>query len=468
MSVVTRFPPSPTGYLHVGGARTALFNWLYARQHQGKMILRIEDTDRERSTEESVQAIFDGMNWLGLAHDEGPYFQTQRFERYKDVIQQLLDEGKAYPCFCSRERLDTMREEQKARGEKPRYDGRCRDLEDFDVDADAVIRFRNPDDGEVSWDDLIKGRISISNQELDDLIIARSDGSPTYNLTVVVDDMDMGISHVIRGDDHVNNTPRQINILKALDADLPVFGHVPMILGSDGARLSKRHGAVSVMAYREEGFLPQAMLNYLVRLGWSHGDQEIFSLDEMIEKFDVAKVQKAAARFDLEKLKWLNQHYIKQSAPEDLADEYVWHLQRLGVRHENGPAVAEVIRAHQERAKTLLEMAQSTRFYYEPPAEYAAKDVKKHFKAQTPDLLEALLQRSQALDDWSGAAMHEQVEAVAAAHEVGMGKVGQPVRIAVSGAGNTPSLDVTLALLGREQTESRLQRAIQFMREADA
>ncbi len=468
MSVVTRFPPSPTGYLHVGGARTALFNWLYARQQGGRMVLRIEDTDRERSTEESVQAIFDGLDWLGLDHDEGPYFQTQRFDRYKEVIQQLLDTGHAYPCFCSKERLDAVRAGQMEKGEKPRYDGHCRQLESFDPDAPAVIRFRNPDAGDVVWQDLIKGEIRIANSELDDLVIARSDGSPTYNLTVVVDDMDMGISHVIRGDDHVNNTPRQINILAALDAELPAYGHVPMILGEDGARLSKRHGAVSVMAYREDGFLPQAMLNYLVRLGWSHGDQEIFSLEEMIDKFDLAKVQKAAARFDIEKLKWLNQHYIKASAPADLVDEYLWQLGRLGVDVAGGPRPDQVIAAHQERCKTLKELAESTRFYYQPPSAYAEKDAQKHFKAQTPDLLEDLLDRSRALQDWSGAAMHAAVEAVAQAHEVGMGKVGQPVRVAVSGAGNTPSLDVTLELLGREQTEARLAAAITYLRGAVA
>ncbi len=468
MSVVTRFPPSPTGYLHVGGARTALFNWLYARQQGGRMVLRIEDTDRERSTEESVQAIFDGLDWLGLDHDEGPYFQTQRFDRYKEVIQQLLDTGHAYPCFCSKERLDAVRAGQMEKGEKPRYDGHCRQLESFDPDAPAVIRFRNPDVGDVVWQDLIKGEIRIANSELDDLVIARSDGSPTYNLTVVVDDMDMGISHVIRGDDHVNNTPRQINILAALDAELPAYGHVPMILGEDGARLSKRHGAVSVMAYREDGFLPQAMLNYLVRLGWSHGDQEIFSLEEMIDKFDLAKVQKAAARFDIEKLKWLNQHYIKASAPADLVDEYLWQLGRLGVDVAGGPRPDQVIAAHQERCKTLKELAESTRFYYQPPSAYAEKDAQKHFKAQTPELLEDLLDRSRALQDWSGAAMHAAVEAVAQAHEVGMGKVGQPVRVAVSGAGNTPSLDVTLELLGREQTEARLAAAITYLRGAVA
>ena len=464
MSVITRFPPSPTGYLHLGGARTALFNYLYARQTQGKMILRIEDTDRERSTEASVQAIFDGMNWLGLEHDEGPYFQTERFDRYKEVIQQLLDQGEAYPCFCSRERLDKLREDQMERGEKPRYDGHCRGLESFDTDADAVIRFKNPQSGTVAWDDLVKGRIEISNDELDDLIIARSDGSPTYNLTVVVDDMDMGISHVIRGDDHVNNTPRQLNILDALEAERPHYAHVPMILGSDGARLSKRHGAVSVIAYREEGYLPQAMLNYLVRLGWSHGDQEIFSLEEMIEKFDLRHVQKAAARFDSDKLKWLNQHYIKASQPAELVDEYLWHMQRLGVDTGAGPDPAAVILAHQERAKTLLEMAQSTSFYFQAPAQYQEKDAKKHFKAQTADILEALLARSRALDEWNGQAMHEAVQAVAEQFEVGMGKVGQPLRVAVSGAGNTPSLDVTLDLLGREQTQARLAAAVDWIR----
>lgn len=465
MSVVTRFPPSPTGYLHLGGARTALFNWLYARQQGGKMILRIEDTDRERSTDESVQAIFDGMNWLGLEHDEGPYYQTQRFDRYKEVIQQLLDQSEAYPCFCSRERLDQVREAQKERGEKPRYDGHCRDLQTFDPDAEAVIRFKNPQSGTVAWNDLVKGRIEIANSELDDLVIARSDGSPTYNLCVVVDDMDMHMSHVIRGDDHVNNTPRQLNILDALEADRPQYAHVPMILGNDGSRLSKRHGAVSVVAYREQGFLPQAMLNYLVRLGWSHGDEEIFSIDELIEKFDLKHVHKAPARFDLDKLTWLNQHYIKASDPADLVDELRWHQQRLGMAQNHAVDAKAVIQAHQERAKTMLELAQSTRFYFEAPDEYHAKDAKKHFKATTADILDALLQRSRELGDWSGAAMHQAVQAVATQFDVGMGKVGQPVRVAVSGAGNTPSLDVTLDVLGREQTEARLQSAVAWIRE---
>ncbi|MEE9338109.1 MAG: glutamate--tRNA ligase, partial [Methylococcaceae bacterium] len=314
MTIKTRFAPSPTGYLHVGGARTALFSWLYARQQGGKFILRIEDTDLERSTQESVDAIFDGMNWLGLAHDEGPFYQTQRFDRYKEIIQQLLDQGDAYYCTCTRQELDELREQQKANKEKPRYNGKCRSA-NHSSDVEAVIRFKNPVDGEIVINDLVKGDIVIANQELDDLIIARSDGTPTYNLTVIVDDMDMGITHVIRGDDHINNTPRQINILKALGADLPLYAHVPMILGDDGARLSKRHGAVSVMQYRDDGYLPDALLNYLVRLGWSHGDQEIFSIDEMIEFFDLKDVNVSASTFNTEKLLWLNHQYIMNSDP---------------------------------------------------------------------------------------------------------------------------------------------------------
>mgnify|MGYP000400940643 CR=1 FL=1 len=467
MSVVTRFPPSPTGYLHVGGARTALYNWLRARQSEGRMILRIEDTDRERSTDESVQAILDGMAWLGLDYDEGPHFQTQRFDRYKEVIQQLIDTGHAYPCFCSREELDAMREAQRERGEKPRYDGRCRHREDFDPDAPAVIRFKNPLDGAVRWDDLVKGPIAVSNGELDDLIIARSDGSPTYNLTVVVDDLDMGITEVIRGDDHVNNTPRQINIFQALEAAPPRYGHVPMILGPDGARLSKRHGAVSVMQYREEGYLPAALRNYLVRLGWSHGDQEVFSTEEMLQHFEVSQVQRAAARFDVEKLNWLNQHYLKATPAGELVDEYLWHLARLGLTVDAAAADwAAIIEAHRERCKTLRELAQSTRFYVEEPGEYAEKDVKKHFREGTADLLADFLARSRAAEPWSGAVAHEIVQAVCAAREVGMGKLGQPLRIAVSGAASTPALDITLGLLGRERTEARVERAIAYLREA--
>ncbi|MGD8591156.1 MAG: glutamate--tRNA ligase, partial [Chromatiales bacterium] len=318
MTVRTRFAPSPTGYLHVGGARTALFSWLYARKHGGKFVLRIEDTDLERSTAESVNVILEGMTWLGLEYDEGPFYQTHRFERYNEVIGELMDRGMAYRCNCSRERLDGLREAAMQRKEKPRYDGHCRNRQ-VDPEEPHVIRFRNPDSGIVVVDDLIRGRVVFNNEELDDLIIRRTDGSPTYNLTVVVDDMDMQISQVIRGDDHLNNTPRQINILQALGMPVPQYGHVPMILGNDGSRLSKRHGAVSVMQYREDGFLPEALLNYLVRLGWSHGDQEIFTIDEMIELFDIDAVNKAASSFNTEKLLWLNQHYIKSADPKRIA-----------------------------------------------------------------------------------------------------------------------------------------------------
>src|SRR5512143_3034880 len=316
MTIRTRFAPSPTGYLHIGGARTALFSWLYARRHGGTFILRIEDTDLERSTAESVNVILEGMTWLGLEYDEGPFFQTHRFDRYKEVIKQLLDDGKAYKCYCTKDELEAMREEQMANKQKPRYDGRCRHRTEPREGHEYVVRFRNPEEGQTIVDDRVRGRVVFSNSELDDLIIARSDGSPTYNFVVVVDDMDMKITHVIRGDDHLNNTPRQINILKALGYEPPRYAHVPMILGSDGARLSKRHGAVSVMQYRDDGFLPEALLNYLVRLGWSNGDQEIFSIDEMIRLFDVSNVHTSAAAFNPEKLLWLNQHYLKTADPQ--------------------------------------------------------------------------------------------------------------------------------------------------------
>jgi glutamyl-tRNA synthetase len=356
MTIRTRFAPSPTGYLHIGGARTALFSWLHARKHGGHFVLRIEDTDRERSTEASVNAILEGMTWLKLDYDEGPFYQTARFERYKEIIDQLLAEGKAYKCYCSKERLDALREEQMAKKIKPRYDGTCRLRQAPSEDAAYVIRFRNPDDGMVVVDDLIRGKVSFDNRELDDLIIQRTDGTPTYNLTVVVDDMDMGVTHVVRGDDHLNNTPRQINILRALGAEPPVYSHVPMILGEDGKRLSKRHGAVSVMQYHEEGYLPEALLNYLVRLGWSHGDQEIFSIDEMVQHFEITNVNKAASVFNPEKLLWLNQHYIKESHPAHLIPLFGYQLGKFDVDLSTGPEPVEVIEAMQERAATMLEM----------------------------------------------------------------------------------------------------------------
>lgn len=464
MSVRTRFAPSPTGYLHIGGARTALFSWLYARKQGGKFILRIEDTDRERSTEESVQAIFDGMNWLGLTHDEGPFYQTQRFERYGEVIEQFLAQGQAYRCTCSRERLDALREEQMAAKQKPRYDGCCRDKNiAADCGESFVIRFKNPLEGEVVIDDLVKGRVVVSNGELDDLIIARTDGTPTYNLTVVVDDMDMGMTHVIRGDDHLNNTPRQINMYQALGAELPQFAHVPMILGEDGKRLSKRHGAVSVMQYFEEGYLPEALLNYLVRLGWSSGDQEIFSLQEMIDSFSMEGLNKAPSTFNPEKLLWLNQHYIKTLPADYLAEQLAVYCERLEIDTSQGPALVDVVEAMRERAKTLVEMAEQSRCYFEDFEEYDAGAVKKHFKAAALEPLKALLVAYSELDGWEPAALHDIVQQTAEKLEVGMGKVGMPLRVAVCGSGMSPSIDVTLTLIGRERTLARLEKAVQFL-----
>jgi len=464
MTIKTRFAPSPTGYLHVGGARTALFSWLYARKQGGKFILRIEDTDLERSTQESVDAIFDGMNWLGLTHDEGPFYQTQRFDRYKEIIQQLLEQGDAYYCTCSREELDQLREQQKANKEKPRYNEKCRGLQ-HSSDGNSVIRFKNPADGEVVIADLVKGDIVVANKELDDLIIARSDGTPTYNLTVVVDDMDMGVSHVIRGDDHINNTPRQINILKALGAELPQYAHVPMILGSDGARLSKRHGAVSVMQYRDEGFLPGALLNYLVRLGWSHGDQEIFSMDEMVELFDLKDVNVSASTFNPEKLLWLNHQYIMNSKPEHVAEHLQWHMDNQGIDLANGPALVEIVKIQRERSKTLVEMAQSSRYFYQEVESYDEKAAKKNFKKGVEIVLQRLMDEFSQMEQWDGEKLHQIVLDMAESMELKLGKVAQPLRVAISGAGVSPAIDITLSLLGREKTLSRMARAIDYIKE---
>ncbi|HAU9651612.1 TPA: glutamate--tRNA ligase, partial [Escherichia coli] len=379
MKIKTRFAPSPTGYLHVGGARTALYSWLFARNHGGEFVLRIEDTDLERSTPEAIEAIMDGMNWLSLEWDEGPYFQTKRFDRYNAVIDQMLEEGTAYKCYCSKERLEALREEQMAKGEKPRYDGRCRHSHEHHADDEpCVVRFANPQEGSVVFDDQIRGPIEFSNQELDDLIIRRTDGSPTYNFCVVVDDWDMEITHVIRGEDHINNTPRQINILKALKAPVPVYAHVSMINGDDGKKLSKRHGAVSVMQYRDDGYLPEALLNYLVRLGWSHGDQEIFTREEMIKYFTLNAVSKSASAFNTDKLLWLNHHYINALPPEYVATHLQWHIEQENIDTRNGPQLADLVKLLGERCKTLKEMAQSCRYFYEDFAEFDADAAKKH------------------------------------------------------------------------------------------
>ena len=467
MTVTTRFAPSPTGYLHVGGARTALFSWLYARKHGGQFILRIEDTDLERSTKESVQAIFDGMDWLGLNYDTEPTFQTQNFPRYKEIIAKLLETGHAYYCDCSKEELEILREQQMAAKEKPRYNGKCRDA-NKPQNEKTVVRFKTPIDGEITIPDLVKGNITVANKELDDLVIARADGSPTYNLTVVVDDMDMKITHVIRGDDHINNTPRQINILKALNAPLPEYAHLPMILGSDGARLSKRHGAVSVMQFRDEGYLPQALLNYLVRLGWSHSDQEIFSIAEMIEFFDLNDVNGAASTFNMEKLLWLNHHYLMHSEPADIVSHLVWHLGVIGIDANVDKSVdlVELIKAQRERCKTLVEMANASRYFYQEFETYDEKAAKKAFSEGSDNVLLELKNAFAALDLWEKEALHDVVKNTAEKLALGLGKVAQPLRVAVCGSGVSPSINITLALLGREKTVARLQRAISYIQAA--
>lgn len=463
MSVRTRFAPSPTGYLHIGGARTALFNWLYARKHGGAFILRIEDTDRERSTRESVNAILESLAWLGLDYDEGPYFQSERFDRYRQVIQRLLDEGQAYYCYCTKEELEAMRQAQLMRKEKPRYDGRCRYRSAPRPGVEAVVRFRNPQAGEVVIEDLVRGRVVFSNQELDDLILARSDGTPTYNLTVVVDDLDMGITHVIRGDDHLSNTPRQINILRALGAEPPRYAHVPMILGEDGTRLSKRHGAVSVLEYRDQGYLPEALLNYLVRLGWAHGDQEVFSIDEMIHLFDIAEVNKSASTFNPAKLLWLNHHYLMHSNPLHVAHHLRWHLGRLGIDPDQGPDIIDLVLAFRERTKTLLEMAENGRVFYQDFTEYDAQAAEKYLTAEALPALQALYERFQGLGAWEQDKLHQVVLAVAEAFGQKLGKIAQPLRVALTGTSVSPPIDVTLYLLGREKTLTRMVRAIAYI-----
>lgn len=459
MTVVTRFAPSPTGYLHIGGARTALYSWLYARKMQGKFILRIEDTDIERSSEDSVQAILDAMTWLNLAYDEGPYYQTKRFDRYKEVIDLLLKEGKAYRCYCSKERLEKLRNDQMAAKEKPRYDGHCRNLPQQN-EGSYVIRFCNPVDGVVEFDDLIRGKLTFSNTELDDLIIARTDGTPTYNFTVVVDDWDMKITHVIRGDDHINNTPRQINILRALDAALPQYAHVSMILGGDGKRLSKRHGAVSVMQYREDGFLPEALLNYLVRLGWSYGDQEIFSIEELVQLFDLRGINKAPAAFNLDKLLWLNQHYLKNSDPERVAKELAWHMQQLGIDISQGPPLTEIVKAQAERAKTLREMAEKSRYFYASVVQYNDDAVKKNLTSDVKPALTAIRDELNNLAEWDKEAIHQVMNSVAEKLTLKLGKIAQPVRVAVTGDTISPPIDITLCLLGRDRVINRLTAAL--------
>ncbi len=462
--VKTRFAPSPTGVLHVGGARTALFSWLFSRQSGGKFVLRIEDTDLERSTPESVQAILDGMSWLGLDYDEGPYYQTKRFDRYAEVIQTLVDQGDAYYCSCSKERLEKLREQQMADKQKPRYDGCCRDKQLTPQDGQPmVVRFRNPQTGEVVFDDLVKGQITVSNNELDDLIIARQDGTPTYNLTVVVDDMDMAITHVVRGDDHVNNTPRQINILTALGAPIPYYAHVPMILGDDGKRLSKRHGAVGVMQYCDDGYLPQALLNYLVRLGWSHGDQEVFTIEELVEHFSLQAINRAPSSFNTGKLQWLNQQYMMSAALEEVVELVSQRLTQLGIMVDEGKDMSPIVDLYRQRTSTINELVEQILYCFQEFDDYDPKAVKKVFKGDASDVLSELRQRFDDLQDWQSPAIHEVIAAVTERREIGMGKVGQPLRVAVTGGSFSPPIDQTVEFLGKQTSLSRLDRAIEYI-----
>jgi glutamyl-tRNA synthetase len=461
MTVRTRFAPSPTGYLHIGGARTALFSWAYARKHGGTFILRIEDTDVERSTPEAVQAILDGMNWLKLNYDEGPFYQMQRMPRYKEVIQQMLEAGQAYYCYTSPAELDAMREAQRAKGEKPRYDGRWRPepdktLPSVPADIKPVVRFKNPTEGLVAWKDMVKGHIEFSNTELDDLIIARSDGTPTYNFCVVVDDWDMGITQVIRGDDHVNNTPRQINILKALGAKVPQYAHLSMILGDDGTKLSKRHGAVSVMQYDEDGYLPEAVINYLARLGWSHGDDEVFSVAQFCEWFDLDHITPSAAQFNTEKLNWLNNHYLKQTDNVQLAEMVRPRLEKRGIQVTASPALSAIVGLYKERVATLNELADAAEvFYIDLHPEAALLDAQ--LSAEAIPALRDLAQQL-ATVAWETPAISAAIKEVIVKHGLKMPKLAMPLRVMLTGQTQTPSVDALVALFPREMVLARIER----------
>lgn len=460
MTVCTRFAPSPTGDLHIGSVRTALYCWLYAKHHQGKYLLRIEDTDIARSTPEAVRIIIEGLTWLGLTADEPPEFQTQRFDRYKAVINEWLAKGIAYRCYCSPERLEAMREQQLANKHKPRYDRHCLTHAPSNPDAPYVVRFKNPTDGQVVVHDAVLGDVVFDNQELDDLIIARSDGTPTYNFTVVVDDHDMKITHVIRGNDHLNNTPRQMNMLAAMGAPLPVYAHIPMILGEDGKKLSKRHGAASVLEYQTMGFLPVAIINYLARLGWSHGDQEIFSIDELIQYFDINDVHKSPSAFDMEKLRWLNQHYLKTLPADEimpyLRDQFV----TLGLDESKGPALALLIAAYAERVHTLLEMAERAKPYYQEAIEIDAALLTKHGTADAKRALTTLLDKLSQLPVWETPAIQEALDATLADTGLKLGAWGPALRVALLGDVASPSLAQTLMLMGRDKS---LQRLVSFV-----
>ena len=455
----SRFAPSPTGYLHIGGARTALFAWLWAKKHDSKFVLRIEDTDKSRSTQDSVDAILQGIDWLGLSYDEGPIYQSERLERYEEVISQLLDEAKAYYCECTKERLEKMREALIESGDKPKYDGCCRNKKL----KSGVIRFLNPKNGSVTFNDYVKGEIEIANTELDDLIIARSDGSPTYNLTVVVDDHDMEIECVIRGDDHINNTPKQINLYEALDWNIPRFAHVPMILGADGSRLSKRHGALNLMSYRDAGFLPKALLNYIVRLGWSHGNQEIFSVADMINLFELENINKSSASFNKDKLEWINHSYIKTTEINELVSELEWYLNQLSINLSDGPDIKEVVEVLRDRSKSLVDMAQNCLMFYHDFEDFDSNLVIKFFHLESRPILDDLLINLEILEQWSAEHIHEVIQNICESRNIGFGKVGQPFRLAISGDGKAGSIDKSAELVGKERVLLRLKMAIDWV-----
>ncbi|MDW7643156.1 MAG: glutamate--tRNA ligase [Nitrosomonadaceae bacterium] len=451
----TRFAPSPTGYLHIGGARTALFSWAYARRHGGKFVLRIEDTDLERSNTQSTQAIIDGMAWLGIDYDEGPFYQMQRLERYREAAEQLLRSGDAYHCYASKNELEIMREQQRAAGLKPRYDGRWRDSKKTPpIGIKPVIRLKNPTSGNVVFNDLIKGPITVTNNELDDLVLMRADGIPTYNFGVVLDDLDMGISHVIRGDDHVNNTPRQINILMALGGSLPQYAHVPMILGTDGERLSKRHSAVSVMQYQDEGYLPEALINYLARLSWSHGNEELFSREQLIEWFDLESINCSPARFNLEKLQWINQHYLKISNDAYLMQLVTPLLEKRGCNVINGPDLKKIVNIIKERVSTIMQLADESSYFFvyqQPSDELKTQYLGIETKALTEDLKKIF-----AVTEWNRQAIHDAIKVIASAHNIKLPKVAMPLRVMITGRTQTPSIDSVLELIGKEEILKRI------------
>lgn len=468
MKVKTRFAPSPTGYLHIGGARTALYSWLFAKHAKGQFVLRIEDSDFERSTPEAVEAIIEGMNWLKLSWNEGPFFQTQRFERYNQVIDRMLKEGKAYRCYCSKERLDRLRYQKMAQGEKPHYDGHCRYNEIQMLPnsiSPHVVRFANPREGSVVFNDLIRGDIEVNNTELDDLIIRRTDGSPTYNFCVVIDDWDMEITHVIRGEDHINNTPRQINILRSLGAPVPKYAHVSMILADDGQKLSKRHGAVSVMQYRDEGYLPEAVLNYLVRLGWSHGDKEIFSLDEMIGSFTLDAVNKSPSAINTDKLLWLNHHYINNLDADHIAGYLLWHMQKQGYDLAVGPDLPAIVKLYGERCKTLKEIAESCRYCYEDFNDFEPAAAKKYLRLAARKPLTFVEQKLATIPEikWDRETIHSAILAAIEELDIGMGKMGMPLRVAVTGTSQSPPLDAIVSAIGKARTLKRIALAVDYI-----